>query len=413
MSIPSVEISHSFKNPAVLSAQACPESVKNILPPARCELARHTISKWRGYSPTPLYALNGLAGAVGVQSIFYKDESQRFGLGSFKALGGAYAVQQVLQHVLSEMLPHENVSLDDISSGRFADTVKDITVVTATDGNHGRSVAWGAERFGCQCMIYMHAGVSIGRQQAVERYGATVVRVRGNYDDSVRQADLDAKAKGWHIVSDTSYPGYMEVPRDVMAGYTLMTTEAMDQLPAGVIPTHVFIQGGCGGLAGAVCADLWFRYGAKTPRMIVVEPDPAACLYESAKAGEERVVNITEESIMAGLSCGEVSALGWEILHSGAQHFTTISDSPVAPLMRLMDEGVGTDPSIVAGESAVAGLAGLIAAHQNSAVAKEMQIDEHSVVLIFGTEGATDPELYERLVGHPAAHIPSSGESCD
>ncbi len=407
MSIPSVHISHALDNPSAVGGQACPEKVKAILPPARCALARETISKWPGYTPTELYDLTGLSNALGVKSIFYKDESKRFGLGSFKALGGAYAVQQVLQQVLSEMLPDETISLDDINSGRFAETVKNITVVTATDGNHGRSVAWGAERFGCSCMIYMHAGVSIGRQQAVERYGATVVRVAGNYDDSVRQADLDAKENGWHIVSDTSYPGYMEVPRDVMAGYTLMTTEAMDQLPEGVTPTHVFIQGGCGGLAGAVCADLWFRYGAKTPRMIVVEPDPAACLYESAKAGEEKVVNITEESIMAGLSCGEVSALGWEVLKLGAEHFTTISDSPVAPLMKLMDEAVAPDPSIVAGESAVAGLAGLVAAQQKPDVAKAMQIDEKSVVLLFGTEGATDPELYETLVGHPAAHIPS------
>ncbi|MEK9786048.1 MAG: diaminopropionate ammonia-lyase [Gammaproteobacteria bacterium] len=407
MSIPSVEISNAIQNPAAHHAQPCPDHVKAVLPPERCDLARRTISQWPGYAATPLEKLTGLASALGIKALYYKDESDRFGLGSFKALGGAYAVQHVLQQLVGDRLPNETVTLDDINTGKYADTVKDITVVTATDGNHGRSVAWGAERFGCSCMIYMHAGVSMARQQAVERYGATVVRVPGNYDDSVRQADLDAKANDWHIVSDTSYPGYMEVPRDVMAGYTLMTTEAMDQLPEAVIPSHVFIQGGCGGLAGAVCADLWFRYGAETPRMIVVEPDPAACLYESARAGEEKVVHITEESIMAGLSCGEVSALGWEILHVGAQHFATISDAPVAPLMKLMDEGVDSDPSIVAGESAVAGLAGLVAAHQKPSVAKGMQIDEQSVVLIFGTEGATDPELYESLVGHPAAHIPS------
>jgi len=250
MSLPTVSIAQSHHNTAALPPQPCPGAIKAILPPDRCAVAQEMISNWEGYQPTPLLHLQGLANAVGVQSIFYKDESDRFGLRSFKALGGAYAVQQVLQQVLSQRPSSESVSLTDINDGKFADEVKNITVVTATDGNHGRSVAWGAERFGCECMIYMHANVSQARQEAVEAFGATVIRVDGNYDDSVRQADLDAKENGWHIVSDTSYPGYMEVPRDVMAGYTLMTTEAMDQLPESVIPSHVFIQGGCGGFSG-------------------------------------------------------------------------------------------------------------------------------------------------------------------
>jgi len=254
-------------------------------------------------------------------------------------------------------------------------------------------------------MIYMHENVSQARQEAVEAFGATVVRVSGNYDDSVRQADHDAKTNGWHIVSDTSYPGYMEIPRDVMAGYTLMTTEAMDQLPEGVIPTHVFIQGGCGGLAGAVSADLWHRYGEKMPHLTVVEPVPAACLYESARAGEPQLVNIVDESLMAGLSCGEVSLLGWQILKPGARHFLTISDAPVAPLMRLLAAGVSGDSPIVAGESAIAGLAGLIGAIGNEPLAREMDLNSKSRVLVFGTEGATDPEVFEALVGTSAENI--------
>jgi diaminopropionate ammonia-lyase len=201
----------------------------------------------------------------------------------------------------------------------------------------------------------------------------------------------------------------MEIPRDVMAGYTLMTTEAMDQLPEGVVPTHVFIQGGCGGLAGAVGADLWHRYGDKMPHFTVVEPVPAACLYESARAGEPQLVDIVDESLMAGLSCGEVSLLGWQILKSGAQHFLTISDAPVAPLMKLLAAGSSGDSAIVAGESAIAGLAGLIGAMRNEPLAREMNLNQSSRVLVFGTEGATDPEVFEALVGTSAEKLTVQG----
>jgi len=405
MSLPEVSISQSHHNTAALVGQACPASVSDVLDIERCGLARHTISQWASYKSTALHSLDGLAGEIGIGALYYKDESTRFGLGSFKALGGAYAVQHVLRQALDTHVPDATVSLDDINSQHFADKVEKITVVTATDGNHGRSVAWGAQRFGCQCMIYMHENVSQGRQEAVEAFGAKVVRVAGNYDDSVRQADHDAKANGWHIVSDTSYPGYMEIPRDVMAGYTLMTTEAMDQLPQDVIPTHVFIQGGCGGLAGAVGADLWHRYGDKMPHLSVVEPVPAACLYESARAGEPQLVNITDESLMAGLSCGEVSLLGWQILKPCARHFLTISDAPVAPLMKLLAVGTSGDSAIVAGESAIAGLAGLIGAIRNEPLAREMNLNESSRVLVFGTEGATDPEVFKALVGTSAENI--------
>ncbi|HCK75677.1 MAG TPA: diaminopropionate ammonia-lyase [Gammaproteobacteria bacterium] len=405
MSLPEVSISQSHHNTAALVGQACPTCVNDVLDTERCRLARDTISQWASYESTSLHSLEGLASEIGIGALYYKDESTRFGLGSFKALGGAYAVQHVLRQALDVDVPNTTVSLDDINTQRFANKVKNITVVTATDGNHGRSVAWGAQRFGCQCMIYMHENVSRGRQEAVEAFGAKVVRVAGNYDDSVRQADHDAKANGWHIVSDTSYPGYMEIPRDVMAGYTLMTTEAMNLLPEGVIPTHVFIQGGCGGLAGAVGADLWHRYGDKMPHLTVVEPVPAACLYESARAGAPQLVNIIDESLMAGLSCGEVSLLGWQILKSGARHFLTISDAPVAPLMKLLATGASGDPAIVAGESAIAGLAGLIGALGNESLAHEMNLNESSRVLVFGTEGATDPDVFEALVGTRAEHI--------
>ncbi len=408
MPLPAVSISQAQQNHAALAGQPCPDHVTDVLAPERCALARKNISRWSSYQPTALYPLGGLAGEIGIGSLFYKDESTRFGLGSFKALGGAYAVQQALQQALDAQLADTAVTLDDIHHKRYPELAGDMTVVTATDGNHGRSVAWGAQRFGCQCMIYMHEHVSLARREAVEAYGAQVVRVAGNYDDSVRQADQDAKDNGWQIVSDTSYPGYMEIPRDVMAGYTLMTTETMDQLPGDIVPTHIFIQGGCGGLAGAVCADFWFRYGVDMPHLIVVEPVPAACLYESARAGEPQLVNIVNESLMAGLSCGEVSLLGWQILKAGARHFLTISDAPVAPLMQEMANGARGDPAIVAGESAIAGLAGLIGAMQDPALCKDLGLNERSQVLVFGTEGATDPALYRELTGTDAKNVTTS-----
>jgi len=363
---------------------AYPAQLDDVLGASVCETARTAISNWSGYRLSPLHMLDGLAAELGIANLYYKDEGKRFCLGSFKALGGAYAVRRLLAR-------------------EVPDAASDITVVTATDGNHGRSVAWGAKQCGCPCFIYMHAGVSKGRVAAVESFGATVVRVDGNYDDSVRAATKDAAANGWFVVSDTSWGGYSETPRHVMAGYTVMTAEIAQQLPAAVIPTHVFVQGGCGGLAGAVLNHLWQTWGENCPRFIVVEPDRADCLYRSSSNGYLTNVHITEESIMAGLSCGEVSLLGWQILNAGANDFMTISDDLVAPTMTLLAAG---DPPIVAGESAIAGLAGMIAARRKPALSDALALDESSRVLVFGTEGATDPAIYQSIVGRAPEDVP-------
>ncbi len=381
-----------------------PTDLSEVLSPQACNTARQVISGWDGYAPSQLRALDGLAGDIGVASLLYKDESSRFGLGSFKALGGAYCVLRLLAREIPN-LGGGVVSDAAIGAGQCADVVKDITVVTATDGNHGRSVAWGARNFGCKCFIYMHAGVSKGRAKAVEDLGATVVWVDGNYDDSVHQAAKDAADNGWFVVSDTSYEGYMDLPRHVMAGYSVMTAEVAEQLPSGETPTHVFVQGGCGGLAGAVCAHLWQTMGATRPRFVIVEPDTADCLYLSAKNEKQSAVYITEESIMAGLSCGEVSTLGWQILSRGCNDFLTITDDLVAPVMCALADGVGGDAPLVAGESAIAGLAGLIAARRNVELSAALGLDENSRVLVFGTEGATDPTIYRELVGRDPADI--------
>ena len=375
-----------------------PDHLLSILSDKECETARNVISSWEGYETTTMRTLGGLAKENHVDRIYYKDEGTRFGLGSFKALGGAYAVLRLLAREIPEFTG-QHPSDAEIGSGKCTDAAGNITVVTATDGNHGRSVAWAAQMFGCQCVIYIHAEVSLGRERAMESFGARVVRIDGNYDDSVHRAADDAQDNGWFVVSDTSYDGYTELPAYVMAGYTVMTAEIVDQLPAGTGLTHVLVQGGVGGLAGAVCAHFWQLMGARRPRLIIVEPDRADCLFQSAKNGQPTEVSITEETIMAGLSCGAISQLSWKILQVGTDDFLTVSDDLVAPAMRLLANGSGDDAPIVAGESAVAGLAALIAARSNTDLSSALGLDENSRVLIIGTEGATDPEIYRSIVG--------------
>jgi diaminopropionate ammonia-lyase len=371
-----------LRNPRARADAAWGARQEAVLGRDAFERARAAISRWPGHAPTPLLSLGGLARAMGVAALLYKDEAGRFGLKSFKALGGAYAVQrQVARH----------------GPG--------ITVTCATDGNHGRSVAWGAQRCGCRCVIYIHATVSEGRKAAIEAYGAEVRRVAGNYDDSVRQAAADAATHGWIVVSDTSYPGYMEIPKDVMQGYAVMAEEAIAQLPGGMVPSHVFVQGGVGGLASAVCAQFWRRSGAGRPRLIVVEPESAACLLASCRAGAPVAISGNLETVMAGLSCGEPSPLAWEVLDEGADWFMTLPDHAAEATMRLLADGVGGDPPVVAGESGVAGLAGAMTLAAVEPFREEVGLGTDSRVLVFGTEGDTDPELYARIVGRTAAHV--------
>lgn len=380
--------------------QEYPAHLASILGESDFATATSVIRQWSGYQPTQLHSLNSLARDIGIANVFYKDEGSRFGLGSFKALGGSYAVLRLLSEEIAK-ITGQPASDADISTGKYADIVKNLMVITATDGNHGRSVAWGAQQFGCPCKIYMHPGVSQGRAKAVEAFGAEVVWCEGNYDDSVAQASRDALANDWFVVSDNSYEGYLERPRDVMAGYSVMTSEIISQLPEQRPPSHVFVQGGCGGLAAAVCAHLWHSYGKDRPRFIIVEPDKADCIYQSAVQGRMIDVNITDETIMAGLSCGKVSLLAWDIIKKATDDVLVIGDELVGPTMRLLANGESDQP-VVAGESAVAGLAGLIAATRMPNLKHALGLDEQSSVLIIGTEGATDPEIYLSIVGrHP------------
>lgn len=353
--------------------------------------ARAVITAWPGYRPTPLCDLPALAEATGVAAIRLKDESSRFGLGSFKALGGAYAVGTLLSAELARRGVAASATSAELEDGRYAAATAPITITCATDGNHGRSVAWGARRFHCGCVIFVHETVSQGRVDAIAAFGARVLRVRGTYDDAVREAGRRATSDGWFVVSDTSYPGYTRVPQDVMQGYRLMADEAAGQW-IGPPPTHVFIQAGVGGAAAAVSVQMRDRFRGK-PALIVVEPDRAACLYDSAVAGTPVAVPGDLDTIMAGLACGEVSLLAWQELDRAASLFMKIPDEAAIDTMRLL-----ADARIEIGESGVAGLTGLLLAGADRTARQELGLNAESRILCFGTEGITDPALYKKFL---------------
>ena len=368
-----------------------------------CAAARVAIQAWPGYSPTPLLTLPGLAKRTGVADIYVKDEAPRFGLGSFKALGGAYAVSVILMHHLEKKL-NKPIELKDLTSGEYAQLTNEVIVTCATDGNHGRSVAWGAQRFGCTCIIYIHSEVSEGRKAAIEQYGAQVIRISGNYDDSVRIADEEANKNHRIVVSDTSYPGYMDIPADVMRGYTVLADEALDQMN-GVLPTHVFLQGGVGGFAAAITRRLRDRCTAAQPRITLVEPDQAACIYESIKQGEPVTVEGDHATIMAGLACGEVSLIAFDTLLNETDDVLVIPDKTAIETMRFLAAGASDDAPLVSGESGVTGLAGFVLAATNPNRCTELKLNAQSRILVISTEGATDPTVYEELVGKPASAV--------
>lgn len=379
-----------FLNPHVRAGSVDPV-VSSILSVADAAAALASITAWPGYQPTRLVDLPGRARAEGIARLAYKDESGRFGLKSFKALGGAYAVERF---VADRLGVDRAALLDGSARARSAG----LTVSCATDGNHGRSVAWGARLFGCRAVIYVHETVSVGRARAIESFGAEVIRVPGVYEDAVRRCAEESARLGYEVISDTAYPGCMTAPRIVMAGYTVMVAEALDQWGKGAPPSHVFIQAGVGGLAAAVAAGLWHRYGEARPRLVVVEPERAACCFASAVAGEPTPASGDLDTICAGLACGEVSLLAWQVLERAAHAFLTVPDAAVITEMRRLARPEPGDPVVIAGESAPVGLAGLAAAVSDAGLADALKLRRDSTVLLFGSEGDTDPELYQHLI---------------
>ena len=353
---------HKHQSAGPLTARTAAHAV---LPPSVMQAAWDAITNWEGYTPTPLHHLQDSAQRRKLGAIYYKDEAPRFGLNSFKALGGAYALAQLLHaHCAGGGTP-----------GTF-------TAATATDGNHGRSVAWGAQRAGCAAKIFVHKEVSDAHCNNIARYGAEVIRISGDYDDSVRICREQAEAHNWQIISDTSWEGYTEVPRQVMAGYTVLMREALHQL-GGVRPTHIILQAGVGAFAAAMIAAYLAGTPADTlPRILIVETAHADCLYRSAVAQQITAAPIAQETEMAGLSCGEPSLLAWQVLAAAATDFLSISDDGIAAAKAELAAA-----GIQAGECSTAGLA--VLADGDDAQRDALGITDDSIVLIFGTEGPT------------------------
>ena len=334
--------------------------------------AYNTISKWEGYKITPLITLNKLSKELNLKNIFYKDEDKRFDLKSFKALGGAYAVEKV-------------------TKGN-----KDIVVATATAGNHGRSVAWGARRLGLKCKIFISEFVSDARGQAMADLGADVVKVKGNYEKSLIECIKQSTENNWQIVQDVAWKDYMQVPKYTMAGYSVMMREIIDQINNEKI-THIILQAGVGGMAGAMIAGI-ARYLDNIPTTIVVEPDCAACVLESIRTGKVEKIDIKRESLMGGMSCGEVSLVPWEILKYSVKHCISLPDDDIGNTMKLLGNSSFSDQKIIAGENSAPGVISLIASCEDQNIKKKLQLDQNSNVLIFGCEGDTDKEMYQKLI---------------
>jgi diaminopropionate ammonia-lyase len=363
---------------------------------------------YRGnYAPTPLHTLPALAAELGVGTIHIKDEGFRLGLGSFKALGGSYAVIRLVLEEASARLGRL-VDVAELDSPEARTIAAGMTVACATDGNHGRSVAQGAQLVGARAAIFVHAGVSDERVAAIARFGAQMIRVEGTYDDSVAEAARVAAENKWIVVSDTSWPGYERIPGLVMQGYTAMVREALRQLPAP--PTHVFVQAGVGGVAAAVAGYLALVLGDRRPTFVVVDPARAACLFETARAGHPVKVEHGEPTVMAMLECYEPSLVAWRVLSRVADGFMTVDEEDAVAVMNRLARPSGDDPAIVAGESGGAGLAGLIRAAADPEIRAALDLDEASRVFVINTEGATDPERYAALVGMRPGDVATRAE---
>jgi diaminopropionate ammonia-lyase len=334
--------------------------------------AYSSISSWESYSPTPLIELNKLSKELKLGKIFYKDEGKRFDLKSFKALGGAYAVEKITEGD------------------------KDVIVATATAGNHGRSVAWGARRLGLKCKIFISEFVSEARGQAMADLGADVIKVKGNYEKSLIECIKQSTENNWQIVQDVAWQDYMIVPKYTMAGYTVMMKEIVNQIENDQI-THIILQAGVGGMAAAMVAGI-ARYLKNIPETIVVEPDSAACVMESIKTGKIEKIDIKRESLMGGMSCGEVSLVPWEILKNSIKFCISLPDDDIAKTMKLLGNCSFSEEKIIAGENSAPGVISLITSCTDDKIKEKLNLNSKSNVLVIGCEGDTDKAMYQKLI---------------
>jgi len=348
------------------------KKILTSLPEKFIDDAIQSISKWETYAPTPLRKLNKLNKELGFKEIYYKDEDKRFNLKSFKALGGAFAVNKI------------------------ANEKGNITVSTATAGNHGRSVAWGAQRLGLKCKIFISEFVSEARAEAMRNLNANVTRVKGNYDASLKECIKLSEKNNWEIIQDVSWDGYKEIPKLIMAGYTIMIKEIIDEIKDNSF-THVFLQAGVGGMAAAMIAG-FAKFSTNIPKFIIVEPQNANCVFESISNNKPTTVNIVKETIMGGMSCGDVSTVAWEILKDATNYSLTITDDEIPTVVAMLAEAKLSNEKIIAGECAVPGVIALIGLFKNKVNLNKLNLNSNSKILLFGCEGLTDEAMYKKLL---------------
>lgn len=397
------EYQHSYIN-AIKNDNMCAGKGPQFLTDEATAAAYNIHHTLDSYQPTPLVCLEKMAKHLGVKAVFVKDESKRFGLNAFKGLGGLYALTRVVCKELELDVRH--ISFNDLQKPEWKEQVQSMVFVTATDGNHGKGVAWAASQLGCEAHVYMPVGSSELRAQAIRAFGKTEVRImETGYDDTVRFAALMAKEHGWHLVQDTSWDGYEEIPAWIIQGYTTMAKEAVSQMSeAGYeYPTHVFLQAGVGAMAGGVLGYLVNHYEHNRPTFGIVEPEYIACIYHSAKMndGKPHPAIETGSTIMAGLNCGEPCTITWPILRDFADWYYKCPDFIAALGMRLLGVPEGDDESIVSGESGAVttGLLYALLEKDEFVQLKELAgLDKNSVVLLFNTEGDTDPDNYRKIV---------------
>ena len=351
-----------------------------------------------GYRPTPLVKLTQLAKYLGISDLWVKNEASRFDLKAFKVLGASYAIGKLLAKDLR--LDVNKFSFEQIVSQ--ASNIQNLTFVTATDGNHGRAVAWTAQKLGCKAVIYMPKGSSKVRLKAIQNFGAKASIISGNYDDAVRLAAKQSNEKGWILLQDTSWPGNEEIPIHIMQGYITLLTESYQQLE-GKWPSHVFMQAGVGSLAASLQAFLCNYRDKPKPFFTVVEPTEAACFYKSMKMadGKPHIVQGDLDTIMAGLACGEPSEIAWEILKQNADAFIACSDQVAIKGMRILGNPLEGDDRVISGESGAVTTGLVYELLHNSMfhdLTEQLKIGADSRVLVISTEGDTDPEYYRKVV---------------
>jgi len=381
-----------------------------FLDPEQLEVVHRFHRSIPGYMRTPLHELSGYAKKCGVRSVLVKDEAERFGLRAFKGLGGSYAIFRVVCEELG--LDPMMTTFEELKSEKYREPVSKMTFITTTDGNHGKGVAWASGLLGCKSYVYMPRGSVEARAQAIRDAGQAEVTIMDlPYDDCVRYTAELAEKNRWYLVQDTSWQGYEKIPQWIIQGYTTMVCEALDQMQEKgyTRPTHVFLQSGVGAMAGSMLGTLCNVFAQDLPVVSIVEPTEVACIFESARQGDAQAHKATgsEITIMAGLNCAEPCTITWPILRDFASYYFACADEIAAHGMRLYAAPEAGDPAVISGESGAVTmglLSRLLESEAIEPVRKKLGLDEKSVILLFNTEGDTDPENYQRIVSgkeHP------------